>query len=262
MVSRNICATSCSSTKACHNIYLQTRTSASSSLPSWLSWLSAPCQMHTVLMQIGCVKTTSPLCATPRLSLNIPSRCPSSCTTVQPQPHKLRITPSTQSKHCMTEPTSSSRVHNTVSTTSFQGSSAHASTECPLAQSHFRFQPPPPRCVRLPVSSSTLHRTPCHPLHAHKRCSSVPPESSHDRHLLSQRQHVPYCVVCAHASRVSHTIACTLYHSSTCHCSTASQLTSPTRLCQLHNVMLLRPSAPKPRHRSLNQHLAQSLGRS
>ena len=43
LVSRNINATSCSSTKACHNIYLQTRTSASSSLPSWLSWLRAPC---------------------------------------------------------------------------------------------------------------------------------------------------------------------------------------------------------------------------
>ena len=48
---------------------------------------------------------------------------------------------SQHSKHCMTEPTSSSRLHNTVSTTSFQGTSAHASTESPLAQSHFRFQP-------------------------------------------------------------------------------------------------------------------------
>ena len=38
----------------------------------------------------------SPLCATSRLSLKIPSRCPSGCTTVQPQPHKLRTTPSTQ----------------------------------------------------------------------------------------------------------------------------------------------------------------------
>ena len=106
------------------------------------------------------------------------------------------------------------------------------------------------------LSRLPLHRTPCHPLHAHKRCSSVPSESSHDRHLLSQRQHVPYCVVCVHASRVSHTIACTLCHSSICHCSTASQLTSPTRLFQLLNVMLLRRSAPKPRHRSLKQHLA------
>ena len=161
--------------------------------------------MHTVLMQIGCVKTTSPLCATPRLSLKIPSRCSLKlhhCPTATTQ----AANHSQHSKHCMTEPTSSSRLHNTVSTTSCQGTSAHASTESPLAQSHFRFQP------LLHGAFGSLSRLPpCIGRRAIPctRTSDAPPfhPSPHTTDTYChKRQHVPYCVVCVHASRVNHTI--------------------------------------------------------